>query len=176
MTIENVQLKPQKMFTHETDFGTSAARYLWQKMINNQNFVEKCFPIGYVLYFYASQTYANGSPIETPNPEIWALLDGHTIVDSDSPLNGVALPDLRNLFLKGATTQGLTGGQSTININHSHGGITGTTDDRQPDVQARSSGGYQTGAPHYHSMSSAWPTNENVIPPYVELQLYVRIK
>ena len=176
MTIENVQLKPPRIYSHEADFGTSAARYLWQKMINNHNFVEKCFPIGYVLYFYASQTYANGDPLVTPNPEIWALLDGHTIIDPDSSLNGVVLPDLRNYFLKGSGTQGLIGGQPTINLAHSHGGVTGTTDDRQPDVQARSAGGHNTGSPHNHSISSQWSSSEPIIPPHVELQMYMRIK
>jgi hypothetical protein len=176
MTIENVQLKPLRIYSHEADFGTSAARYLWQKMINNHNFVEKSFPIGYVLYFYASQTYANGDPVSSPNPEIWGLLDGHTVNDLDSPINGVVLPDLRNYFLKGGATQGLTGGQPTINISHSHGGQTGVTDDRQPDYQARSAGGHNTGSPHVHSMSSAWSTVESIIPPNVELQMYMRIK
>lgn len=176
MTIENIQLKPQRVFNNEADFGTSAARYLWQKMINNHNFVEKCFPIGFVLFFYGSQTYADGNLIESPNPEIWALLDGHVVNDPDSPLNGVTLPDIRNYFLKGSTTEGIIGGQNTINISHSHGGFTGVTDDRQPDVQADSGNDYNTGAPHQHAMSSAWSTVENVIPPYVELQMYMRIK
>jgi hypothetical protein len=176
MTIENIKLKPPRIFTHEADFGTSAARYLWQKMINNQAFVEKCFPIGYVLYFYASQTDANNVPVTAPNPEIWGLLDGHTVNDADSMLHGVVLPDLRGYFLKGGAIQGLTGGQSTINISHSHGGQTGVTDDRQPDVQASYGGGYNTGCPHYHAMSGAWSSTENIIPPYVSMQMYIRIK
>lgn len=176
MTIENVQLRPQKMFSHESDFGTSAARFLWQKIINNQSFVEKCYPIGYVLFFYASQTYPDGNPIPTPNPEIWALLDGHTVADADSPLNGVTLPDFRYKFLKGSETEFVLGGQETINISHSHGGVTGVTDDRQPDVQASSSGGYNTGTAHNHAMSSAWSTVEPIVPPHTELQAYIRIK
>ena len=174
--IEEVKLKPQRIYAHESDFGTTAASFLWQKVINNQHFVEKCFPIGFVLFFHASQTYANGNPIEAPNPEIWQPLNGTTVNDPDSPLNGVTLPDLREKFLKGSETQGLTGGQLTINLNHSHGGITGVTDDRQPDVQADAGGGYNTGAPHYHGISSAWSGAEPITPPYIDLQAYMRIK
>ena len=174
--IENLQLKPQRVFAHECDFGTSAARFLWMKMINNHQYVEKCFPIGFVLFFYASQTNASGVRVPTPNPEIWALLDGHVVNDPDSPLHGITLPDPRGRFLKGHNIQGLTGGQSTINITHNHGGATGATDDRQPDFQADGGGDYNTGATHTHAMSSAWSSAEPVIPPYVEIQMYMRIK
>lgn len=176
MTIENLQLRPQRIYAHESDFGTSAARYLWQKMINNHAFVEKSFPIGFVLSFYASQTFPDGTRIQDPNPEIWQLLNGSTVNDPDSPLNGVVLPDFRDLFLKGATQQGIQGGQYTINISHSHGGQTGVTDDRESTPYADSGNDYNTGSPHTHSMSSAWSSAENVIPPYIELQMYMRIK
>lgn len=174
--IEEVKLRPQKMFVHESDFGTTAASFLWQKIINNQHFVEKCFPIGYVLFFHASQTYADGTPVTAPNPEIWQPLNGTTVNDPDSPLNGVTLPDFRQKFLKGSNTEGLTGGQLTINLQHNHGGATGVTDDRQPDSQADAGGGYNTGAPHTHSISSNWSTAEQITPPYIDLQAYIRIK
>lgn len=174
--IEEVKLKPSRLFLHESDFGTTVASFLWQKIINNQHFVEKCFPIGYVLFFYASQTYANGTPVSPPNPEIWQPLNGTTVNDTDSPLHGVTLPDLRQLFLKGSSTQGITGGQLTINLQHAHGGQTGVTDDRQPDFQADGGGDYNTGAPHTHAIANSWSTAEPITPPYIDLQAYIRIK
>ena len=83
---------------------------------------------------------------------------------------------LRNKFIKGSATPHLTGGQPTINLNHNHGGIVGYTDDRQPDFQADAGTNYVTGNNHTHSMSSAWSSTENVIPPYADLQAYMRIK
>lgn len=176
MTIENIKLRPQRIFSHEADFGTSAAQYLWQKMINNHSFVERCFPIGFVLYFYGSQTYANGTRIADPNPEIWALLDGHVVNDPDSPLHGVTLPNVNTFFFKGGTSEFSQGGQPTINLAHSHGGATGVTDDRHPIDEADHGGNYASGSPHFHAISTMWSSVEPIIPPYVDLQMYMRIK
>tara|TARA_Y100000310_G_scaffold151386_1_gene150985 strand:- start:1718 stop:2182 length:465 start_codon:yes stop_codon:yes gene_type:complete len=54
-----------------------------------------------------------------PNlPEGWALCDGSTISDGNSPLNGQTIPDLNgdNRFLRGNSTSGGTGGSE----NHQH--------------------------------------------------------
>lgn len=37
----------------------------------------------------------------TPLLDSWVILDGSTIVDPDSPFNGLSLPDTRDQFLKG---------------------------------------------------------------------------
>jgi hypothetical protein len=176
MTINIPALKPTRIYANETDFGTSAASFIWKKIVNNQNWVEKNIPIGLIIYFYASQTLDTGVPVAVPNPEIWTKCDGSLITDSNSPMNGQHAPDLRDKFFKGSDTIGSTGNQTTINLQHSHGGQTGVTDDRQPDYQARSAGGHNTGSPHYHAISSSLSTVEPIIPPYVELQIYMRYK
>ncbi len=176
MTINIPQLKPSRIYANESNFGSSAASFIWKKIVNNQNWIEKNIPIGYIIYLYSSQTLANGFPIDLPNPNIWVKCNGTLISDINSPLNGQTTPDLRNKFFKGNSTIGLLGGQSTINLQHNHGGQTGVTDDRQPDVQADAGGGYNTGAPHTHSINSQLSTVEPIIPPYVELQIYMRYK
>ena len=174
--IEIPELKPQSLKSHECDFGTSISKYLWNKVINNHAWVERNIPIGFIMYFHGSRTFANGNPITPPNSDIWVLCNGDLISDIDSPLNGQATPDMRNLFLKGSSTIGQLGGQDTINIAHSHSGITGITNDRHVIDTADNGGDANTGAPHYHTINSVWSSSESVIPPYIELQMYMRKK
>lgn len=176
MTAPNPLIRPRLLRGHETDFGTTIAASLWLRLINNHAWVEKSIPLGMVLFFYTSQTEADGTPITQPNPDIWQPCDGRTINDPDSPLNGQTLPDLRDLFVKGSSTPGQTGGQSTVNLSHNHGGATGVTDDRQPDFQADHGTDHLTGAPHTHSIDSRWSSTESVIPKYFGLQAFVRFK
>lgn len=176
MTINVPDLKPTRIYANETDFSSSAASFIWKKIVNNQNWVEKNCPVGFIIYFYASQTLANGSPIDLPNPSIWHKCDGSLISDSDSPLNGQNAPNLMDKFFKGSSTIGSTGNQTTINLQHSHGGQTGVTDDRSPNYPARTAGGHNTGSPHTHAISTALSSVEPIIPPYVELQIYMRYK
>lgn len=60
---------------------------------------------------------ATGIPSNNLNA-FWALMDGTTISDAESPLNGETLDDLNadGRFLKGADTSGTTGGANT----HTH--------------------------------------------------------
>ena len=176
MSINVPNLKPNRIYANETDYGTSAASFIWKKMINNQNWVEKNIPIGFVLYFYASQVYPGGGVIAKPNPQIWVECDGRLISDARSPLNGQNAPDLTNWFLKGSSAIGNTGGQNTVNLTHNHGGQTGVTDDRHPIDEADTGNDYNTGSPHTHSIGSNLTSSEPVIPPFVGLQMYMRYK
>lgn len=64
-------------------------------------------PVGTVLSWL--QDYTN-----TPTlPDGWAIADGSTVSDADSPYNGQALPNLTNYFLRGGATSGSTGGADT---------------------------------------------------------------
>ena len=174
MTIKQNVLKPQIPRTHEVDFGSAIAEAIWAKIGNFHNWTESNIPVGYLLFFYGAQTLADGSPIEQPNPDLWALCDGSVINDPDSPLDGQTLPDLRERFLKGSSTTGLTGGQATLNLQHSHGGFTGSIDDRGVNEVARPGDTYSSGQLHNHSIDSQWSPAEPILPPYKDLQIYVR--
>lgn len=168
-------VKPEILKALEADFGTSISASIWMKLINNQNWIEKSLPIGALLFFYNSQKKADSSAIERPNANIWIELKGQTISDPNSILNGQTLPDLRDLFLKGSNVQGTIGGQSTINIQHSHHGRTGYTDDRQEQNSHRGTD-FQTGASHYHALSLEWSTAEPIIPKFFSMQTFMRFK
>lgn len=168
-------VKPEQLRGLETDFGSSISASIWRKIINNHAWVEKSIPIGMIMFFYEQITEADGDPKDPPNSDIWLFCDGSTISDSDSPLDGQKIPDLRNYFLKGSETYGLTGGQSTLNIQHNHGGQTGVVDDTQGFV-ADTGNDHDTGAPHSHSIDTRWSSAEPIIPKYFELQPYIRYK
>ena len=173
ITIPSV--RPDTLKNIEVDFSSTIATAIWKKIVNNHTWVSGALPIGYVLFFQGGMTDANGIQIDPPNPNIWTPLDGSTINDPDSPLNGQTLPDVRDLFPKSSDTQGLIGGQSTINIQHNHGGQTGITDDRA-GRNADDNNDHRTGSPHYHSIDNRWPTDEEILPKYFEVQAYIRYK
>lgn len=168
-------IRPDTIKGPESDFGTSIAASIWRKIVNNHTWIEKSLPIGSILFFQASTTEANGTPIDPPNPNIWTICDGSVINDIDSPMNGQATPNLKNKFPKGASTDLINGGNSTINIQHSHGGRTGVTDDRA-DVVADIGVDHSIGAPHYHSINNQWSTAEPIIPKYFAVQAFIRYK
>lgn len=176
MTVKINTLKPTPLSTHETDFGTSIAQSLWEKVADGQNWLNLTVPIGYLMFFNASQTYANGTSIPKPNPELWFLCNGDQIIDPDSPLNGVLVPDLRNLFLKGGNTLGLTGGALTTNLAHTHGGITVPENDESGRSNADQGGDHVAGSLHHHTIFSQWSSAEPIVPPFRELQVYMRYK
>lgn len=173
MSIIIPTIKPLPLQGLEADFGTSVSASIWRKVINNHSWVEKAFPIGTILFFHESITEANGDPKDPPNPDIWIFCDGSIISNVDSPLNGQATPNMVDLFLKGSTTDLLTGGNATLNIQHNHGGQTGITDDRA-DFIADDGADHSTGAPHYHSIDNRWSTSESIIPKFNALQCYMR--
>jgi hypothetical protein len=57
-------------------------------------------------------------------PEGWVVCSGQTISDPQSPLNGMAVPDLRDKFVRGTVGNvrptAPTGGVDTVNLAHSH--------------------------------------------------------
>ena len=72
-------------------------------------------PVGAVISWWGNAA--------TP-PDGWAVCDGRTLSDSGSPLNGLALPDLRDRFIRGATGDVRAalpaGGADTIDLSHTH--------------------------------------------------------
>ena len=176
MTIPNLTVRPEQLRGHETDFGTSISSSLWLKIVNNHAWVEKSLPIGMILFFYESTTEADGTPKPAPNPDIWIPCQGQTINDPESPLDGQTLPDLRDRFLKGSQNAGQFGGQTDVDISHSHGGQLVPVDDRSPGNETDSGTGALTGSLHTHSLSTEWSNQETVIPKNVALQAYMRFK
>jgi hypothetical protein len=177
MTIKENVLKPERMQANEVDFGTSIAQWLWSKIANYHNWTESNIPIGSLMYFHGSQTYADGSPIEKPNDSLWVLCDGSQIVDVNSPLNGMFTPALNDMiFLKGGNVVGETGGQDTINLSHNHGTNLVSENDESGTSNARLGGDYRAGSPHTHTIATQWSSAEPIIPPHRQLQIYMRKK
>ncbi len=73
-------------------------------------------PVGSVISWWRPDA-------STPLPSgEWMIADGSVVGDASSPFYGSTLPDLRNKFVMGVTSEGIgqTGGSSTINLNHQH--------------------------------------------------------
>jgi len=73
-------------------------------------------PIGSVISWWRPDA---GTPL--PSDE-WAVADGSTVADPESPLYGRALPNLTDRFIMGVTSGniGVTGGTNTLNLSHIH--------------------------------------------------------
>lgn len=175
MTVKTNLLKPERLQSHEVDFGTSIAQSIWNKVADYQNWTNSNIPIGYLLFFHGSQTYPNGTLIPKPNPNLWHLCNGSIINDPDSPLNGVTPPDLRKVYLKGGSVIGNTGGQTTINLSHNHSTTLVSTNDKG-NINGSSGGDYKGGTAHTHTINTQWSPTENIIPPTREIQIYLRKK
>ena len=94
-------------------------------------------PIGAVIALNPSLTGAyTTSSTTTADSNGWVLVEGQTINDATSPMDGVTLPDLTDArFLRGSTSSGSTGGSETFtlaetnlpahvhSINHTHGTV-----------------------------------------------------
>jgi hypothetical protein len=157
----------------ETDFGTTIASALWVKAAQIAQYINASYPIGMVLFFEGSQ---DNVPAQ-PDPRFWAFLDGHTVSNAASPLNGVTLPDFRNKFFRhvGSGEVALSvAGADTHDLNHNHGGQTGFGSDwdsiRLDDGEER---GQAIGS-HRHTIASAM-SDVTTIPAYHEVQCYIRI-
>lgn len=172
ITIPN--LKPALLKNLETDFGTSIAAAIWLKIKDNNNWLNKNLPVGIIMWFYASQTYSDSSVIDSPGAQ-WQICDGSAITDTNSPLLGQNTPDFRQKFLTGDATPDLIGGTDSMNLSHNHSGQTGFTLDIDSSAKRSSLGferyGYNN---HNHAIFSSLG-NIQKLPPYVDLQPYLRI-
>ena len=170
------QLKPAAIKNMEVDFGTSIATGLWQRIAQQLNWIEKNMPIGMVIWFYDSMTYAGGPNVPDPKATNWQFCDGSAITNPNSPMFGQNTPDLRGLYQKGSNIVApftLTGVPS-INLSHNHGGSTGITCDLEGNNDTDDSDEKPAGNCHSHSVSGALGVY-TLDPPHVELQPYMRI-
>jgi hypothetical protein len=99
-------------------------------------------PVGSVISWWGNAAAA---------PDGWAVCDGHTLSDSASPLNGLALPDLRDRFIRGGTgnvrSTPVVGGAATIDLSHSH-----TVNDHSHGMDhTHTVNDHSHGMDHYHT-------------------------
>ncbi|MDZ4810774.1 MAG: hypothetical protein SGI96_21265 [Bacteroidota bacterium] len=167
--------KPELLKNLEVDFGTTIAQSIWQRVAWQLNFMSASVPIGLIMYFYQSQTLAGGGSIPAP-VGTWQFCDGVSITDADSPLFGQNTPDFRLLIKKQDTPILTTGGVATHDLAHDHEGFTGFTTDLEAG-NFRTDFGFDKaqGNSHRHAILSALG-DISTLPPYVELQPYMRIK
>lgn len=166
--------RPTTLRSFEVDFGTTVAEAIWRRVVQSINWYNDAMPVGIILPFYQSKTYANGDPI--PNPiGLFQFCDGAPVTPTDSPLFGQSVPDLRDFFLKGFPTIGTIGGQSSIDLTHNHGGLTGTMDDGDFSALRISDGGdQQEHHAHRHFIANDL-TVQSTLPPYIALQYYMKV-
>lgn len=97
-----------------------------------------------------------------PLPANWAILDGSTIVDPDSPFNGKALPDMRDGFLKGHPT--LTNANFGADVAYYAGGTIPSGGVASHNVQHSHAAGAHTHniGSHNHSIAASGSHNHYV--------------
>ncbi len=174
--IMSLPVKVEKFTTLQKDFGTTIAVSLWKKAVQNMNYIEKSYPIGMILFVHATQ---DALP-HLPDSKYWQELDGSTISNADSPMNGVTLPDCRNHFFRHPATGETvmtTGGANAVNLSHNHGGLSGLTDARE-GLDLDDGGGDPHRAemsPHQHAIASGGSSSTSTIPQYIALKAFIRI-
>lgn len=158
----------------EQDFGTTICPALWLKAAQLAQYVNASYPIGMVLFFEGDQ---DNLPAQ-PDPRFWQFLDGSTVSNASSPMNGTVLPDFRGKFFRHPATGEAylsTGGADSIDLTHSHGGQTDVGSDydflRLDNGQERG----QALGDHRHTIDTGNLGSVTLIPAYHELQCYVRI-
>jgi len=174
--------QPSLFAAIEKDFGTTISASLWQKIALHMTWFNLNVPVGMVMFFHGSQRLADGTPgtlITQPFAGSWQYADGSTVSNSESPVDGQTLPDLRDLFPKHSTTIGTLGGSDTLDLEHFHANTVGFTDDKA-DFTARRSGIddflISHGGPHRHTIGPL----DNIgsvskIPPFRSVQGFIRI-
>jgi hypothetical protein len=174
MAIETPVQRPELLKQLETDFGSTTSKYIWRKVMLWQLWMSRSIPVGSIISFFGSTTFANGDPLVGAKENYWQWCNGSAISNASSPLNGQTIPDFREKFLKGSSTIGSLGGQSTINLLHQHSGFTGL--ENQVGGNGGDNGGDETaGTVHNHPIDIELSSVENVIPPYSEVQYYMRV-
>jgi hypothetical protein len=123
-------------------------------------------------------TIAVGLPgVPAPDSRVWQECDGAPITETLSPLFGQNAPDLRDRYLRGASSVGqigLYGGSNTKNLQHSHGGATQNADAAGGAVDASS--GYWEAVAHNHPISNDLNTPINFEPVHITCKHYLKIR
>jgi hypothetical protein len=165
--------KITKFKSLEDDLSTTVATALWKKAADLCEYINKSRPVGMLMYFNDQQTLLP----EPPDPKYWKLCDGTAVVNANSPLNGVVIPDLRYRFVKhpsdGQIIFGVDGAD-TVNIDHNHGGV---TEYEWPGAGFDSDNDTDRAGPftHRHNISASSKTVVSTVPDYKEFPVYIRI-
>lgn len=123
-TVDDAILPPETLTRIKLNMSPFSSRAMSSKAADNG------VPVGAVIDWWRPNA---GFPV----PDGFQICDGSMVVDPESPLNGETLPDLRNVFVRGANVIGdigVTGGtdshvhdvdppsmsSSSINLAHSH--------------------------------------------------------
>ncbi len=156
----------------DSDLSTTVASGLWKKAAELAEYINQSCPVGMVIWIRQTQDLLP----EAPDPKYWQEMDGTTISNALSPLDGVTLPDLTGHFLKHASaleTNQTAGGTDTKGLTHNHGGVTGATNPRDTfngDNNTERPGPYN----HTHTIANALGVLD-IKPLYRDLRFYIRI-
>lgn len=156
----------------EKDLSTSVSTALWKKAAEIAAYINASHPIGLIIWVRHTQELLP----ELPDPKYWKEMNGTAVSNSNSPLNGVVMPDLRGAYLKHPPTEGQNqtfGSSDTRNFSHNHGGVTGVTFPAgafNADNDDERAGPF----PHSHLIFGALGVSD-IKPPYRGLRFYIRI-
>lgn len=157
----------------ENDLSTTVASALWKKVAEIEAYLQASIPVGTLIWFRHTQDFLP----EMPDPRYWQEMDGSTVVNPNSPFNGMVLPNLRGCFLKHPVNDAANhkfGSSDTRNFTHSHGGFTG---DSFPagSYSADDSDEIAGVDVHRHAIVSALNNNVDIRPPYRGFRFFLRI-
>lgn len=171
--MSDIPNKIEKFKALESDLSTSIAQALWQKAASICEYVSLSYPVGMLIFVNSSQAALPS----LPDAKYWQYADGSVVTNTNSPLLGQTLPDLRGKFFKHPATgqiENVVEGADSAVLNHDHTGLTGFATDYD-SVRLDNGGdkGQAIGS-HQHTISNATITVDN-IPAHFEVQVYVRI-
>lgn len=169
----NIPVSPSKFPAIDIDFGTTVAKALWVEAAQLLTYIEQSYPIGMLMFVEQTQP---GMPA-APDPRYWKYADGTPVSNPNSIFNGVAFPDLRNLFIRHPVSGEVAlsyGGNTSFDLTHNHTGNTDWANDSgAQNVDDDSSTGFQPGI-HRHSIDASSLTYSTT-PTSHEVQVYIRI-
>jgi hypothetical protein len=166
------------MHEEEVDVESPGSELILQKLIQNSNFLGDLFPVGFIMGFNVNQL---GAPSIDPN--YFQLCDGSEITHPNSPLRSIGVnqrftPTLNEVYPKfaNAATGNPTGGSFDFNIDHNHGGVTGTSTGTSFIIY---NDGKDDSKPWFNPHSHAIQTGPGILtkdyPAWLKLAPYMRI-
>ena len=143
--------------------------------VPDEEFFNGIIPVGAIIPWHKSKS---GTP---SLPEHYVECNGQTINDAESPYDGQTLPDLNgnNRFLRGSTTTGGTGGESTVTLtvsempNHSHDIKLGYNDSTYNGVPEDT---FEANSETGQTQSTGGSEAHENKPPYFDVVFIMRIK
>lgn len=163
----------KKFKSLESDFGTSVANDIWLRVAQMCSYIEKSYPVGSVMFLHETQ---DNLPA-TPDSKYWQELDGSTVSNANSPINGATLPDFRDKFMMHPVSGDVilsSSGNDSLSFAHDHGYLGYETGNADNQLLDNGEGRVEIQT-HRHSMSSSSTPSFSTLPLYRALKCYVRI-